>query len=291
MMLTTLERCDALSKYLCEIYKIPMLTDREEREYALLKDSGDLDAAKMLISSHLRLVVKIAFKYQNYGLPIMDMISEGNIGLMKAVKEFSLEKGCKLATYAMWWIKAAIQDYILKSWSLVKIGTTVTQKKLFFNLSKIKNKILSYEHRHELSNSNIKYIASELNVDEKDVIEMDQRMFKKDISLNKKNSRVDDESREIGELIPSKYGTPENVLMYKNDSEMKQNLLKRSFGLLNDREREILFSRKLNENPVTLKELSQKYGISGERIRQIEENAIKKIQNYVITNYNDGNNC
>jgi RNA polymerase sigma-32 factor len=268
-----------------------MLTDREEREYALLKDSGDLDAAKMLISSHLRLVVKIAFKYQNYGLPIMDMISEGNIGLMKAVKEFSLEKGCKLATYAMWWIKAAIQDYILKSWSLVKIGTTVTQKKLFFNLSKIKNKILSYEHRHELSNSNIKYIASELNVDEKDVIEMDQRMFKKDISLNKKNSRVDDESREIGELIPSKYGTPENVLMYKNDSEMKQNLLKRSFGLLNDREREILFSRKLNENPVTLKELSQKYGISGERIRQIEENAIKKIQNYVITNYNDGNNC
>jgi RNA polymerase sigma-32 factor len=286
-MLIALEQQGSLTKYLAEIYKIPMLTDEEERMYAKLKDEGDLNAAKILITSHLRFVAKVAFKYQNYGLPMGDLISEGNIGLMKAVKEFSLEKGCRLATYAVWWIKASIQDFILKSWSLVKIGTTVAQKKLFFNLNKIKNKIMSCEQR-ELNSSNVKYIADTLNVNEKDVIEMDQRFYKKDVSLNKKNSRTDDEEKEIIELIPSKYGTPESVLASKYEKRTKYELLSESLKLLNVREKEILTKRKLTENPLTLKELSQEYGISDERIRQIEEGALKKIKNYVTKNYCNG---
>ena len=145
--MTDLKTTNSLSKYLTEIYKIPVLSEEDEKRYALLKSQGDLNAAKMLINSHLRLVVKIAYKYKNYGIPMMDLISEGNIGLMKAVKEFDLSKECKLATYAMWWIRASIQDYILKSWSLVKIGTTVAQKKLFFNLQKIKNEIFKIEQK------------------------------------------------------------------------------------------------------------------------------------------------
>ena len=195
-MLITTESQNKLKKYLDEVYKIPMLTEEEEIKYAKLKEEGDLNAAKILISSHLRLVVKIAFLYQKYGLPIMDMISEGNIGLMKAVKDFDLSKGCKLSTYAMWWIRASIQDYILKSWSLVKIGTTVNQKKLFFNLSKVKNKILEYNQK-SLTNENIKYIANELSVPEDDVVFMEKRMSKKDVSLNKISNNTDDGSREL----------------------------------------------------------------------------------------------
>jgi RNA polymerase sigma-32 factor len=285
-MLIALGQQSSLTKYLAEIYKIPMLTDEEEKRYAKLKEDGDLNAAKILITSHLRFVAKVAFKYQNYGLPIGDLISEGNIGLMKAVKEFSLEKGCRLATYAVWWIKASIQDFILKSWSLVKIGTTVAQKKLFFNLNKIKNKIMSCEQR-ELNDNNIKYIANTLNVSEKDVIDMNQRFYKKDVSLNKKNSKTDDEEREIIELIPSKYGTPEGLLTSKCEKKVKCDLLSKSLKLLNDREKEILTKRKLIENPLTLKELSREYGVSDERIRQIEEGALRKIKDYVIANYHN----
>ena len=282
-MLTALEQQDSLKKYLNEVYKIPVLTEEEEIKYAQLKEQGDINAAKILISSHLRLVVKIAFMYKRYGLSMMDIISEGNIGLMKAVKEFSLSKGCKLATYAIWWIKATIQDFILKSWSLVKIGTTVAQKKLFFNLAKMKSKILAYDQK-ELNDDNIKYIAKELNVPEYEVKAMNDRLFKRDTSLNKTSNKIDDENKEIIELLPSKYGTPETLLIAKDNNNKKQKLISNAINLLNDREREILYNRRLKDNPLTLKELSQKYNISGERVRQIEDGAIKKIKEFVINN-------
>lgn len=287
-MLVALEQQNSLNKYLSEVYKIPVLTEEEEKRYALLKEQGDLNAAKILISSHLRLVVKVAFTYKRYGLPMMDVISEGNIGLMRAVKEFTLSKGCKLATYAMWWIRATIQDFILKSWSLVKIGTTVAQKKLFFNLSKIKNKIFSYDQK-ELTNDDIKYISQQLNVPEYEVISMDKRLSKQDISLNRASNRIDDDNKEIIELLPSKYGTPESILMARDSGNKKQLLIQNAIKMLNDREKDILYNRRLIENPLTLKELSEKYQISGERIRQIEEGALKKIKDFITNNgYENG---
>ncbi len=282
-MLVALEQQNNLTRYLSEIYKIPVLTDEEEKKYAKLKDEGNINAAKILVSSHLRLVAKIAFKYQNYGLPMMDMIAEGNLGLIRAVKEFSLEKGCKLATYAMWWIKATIQDFILRSWSLVKIGTTTAQKKLFFNLNKLKNKILSCGQK-DLSNNDIKYISNVLNVKESEVLEMNQRFYKTDISLNKK-CHDNDDNDEIIELLPSKYSTPEQICMTRDNKIKKSSILKEGFDLLEEREKDILTERRLSNTPATLKTLSIKYNISGERIRQIEENAINKIKNYAITKY------
>lgn len=283
-MLTSLElQNGGLGRYLSEIYRIPILTEAEEKMYAKQKEEGDLDAAKILISSHLRLVVKIAFKYQNYGLPMMDIISEGNIGLMKAVRGFTISKGCKLATYAMWWIKASIQDFILKSWSLVKIGTTVAQKKLFFNLSKIKNKIMSYGQKN-LSNENVDYIANTLSVSKNEVIDMDNRLFKKDIFLNEKNKNMNNDSQEIIELIPAKTGTPEAILTSKLENGRKRELLSESLNVLSDREKAIIIERRLNDNPSTLKDLSIKYKVSGERIRQIEEEAINKIKSYIKNN-------
>lgn len=280
MTLIALEQQSNLGKYLSEVYKIPVLTEEEEVTYAKQKEEGNLNAAKILISSHLRLVVKIAFKYQNYGLPMMDLISEGNIGLMKAVRDFSLSKGCRLATYAMWWIRASIQDFILKSWSLVKIGTTAAQKKLFFNLNKIKNKIMSYGQK-DLNDENIKYISDALSVSKEEVIDMDNRLYKKDVSLNQKSKNSNEDGKEIMELVPAKTQTPEVILAYDNENKRRKELFGEAIGTLNERERNILSDRKLKENQATLKELSAKYGVSGERIRQIEENAIKKIQNYI----------
>lgn len=280
MTLIALEQQSNLGKYLSEVYKIPVLTEEEEVTYAKQKEEGDLNAAKILISSHLRLVVKIAFKYQNYGLPMMDLISEGNIGLMKAVRDFSLSKGCRLATYAMWWIRASIQDFILKSWSLVKIGTTAAQKKLFFNLNKIKNKIMSYGQK-DLNDENIKYISDALSVSKEEVVDMDNRLYKKDVSLNQKSKNSNEDGKEIMELVPAKTQTPEVILAYDNENKRRKELFGEAIGTLNERERNILSDRKLKENQATLKELSAKYGVSGERIRQIEENAIKKIQNYI----------
>lgn len=279
-MLVTLEQKNNLAKYLTEVYKIPVLTEEEEMEYAKKKEEGDLNAAKILISSHLRLVVKIAFKYQNYGLPIMDMISEGNIGLMKAVRDFTLEKGCRLATYAMWWIRAYIQDFILKSWSLVKIGTTTAQKKLFFNLNKIKNKILSYGQK-DLNNENIKYISDTLSVSEDEVKDMNNRLYKKDISLNQKSKNNNEDNKEIMELIPAKTQTPEIIFASISENKKRKEIFREALNTLNEREKAIIFERKLDEEQATLKDLSIKYGVSGERIRQIEESAIKKIQKYI----------
>ena len=283
MALLLQEKNNSLSKYIEEISAIPMLTEEEEHSYAVLKENGDLNAAKILINSHLRLVVKIAMKYKNYGLSLTDLIAEGNLGLMRAVREFSVEKGCKLATYAMWWIKANIQEYILKNWSLIKIGTTLTQKKLFFNLRKIKAKILSEDKKY-LSNNDVKEISKLMNIDEKSVIELDNRLSSHDISLNQKAYSQDDESqRELGDLIKSKE-LPPDVLYEKRQTKLNQiKLLKESFSVLNDREKAVLLNRKLTENPMTLQELSEKYGVSMERIRQIEEQAVKKIQNFILT--------
>ena len=283
MALLLQEKNNSLSKYIEEISAIPMLTEDEDHNYAVLKENGDLNAAKILINSHLRLVVKIAMKYKNYGLSLTDLIAEGNLGLMRAVREFSVEKGCKLATYAMWWIKANIQEYILKNWSLIKIGTTLTQKKLFFNLRKIKAKILSEDKKY-LSNNDVKEISKLMNIDEKSVVELDNRLSSHDISLNQKAYSQDDESqRELGDLIKSKE-LPPDVLYEKRQTRLNQiRLLKESFSVLNDREKAILLNRKLTENPMTLQELSEKYGVSMERVRQIEEQAVKKIQNFILT--------
>ncbi len=273
-----------LFQYITEINKIPMLTEEEELFYAKEKDKGNLNAAKILVSSHLRLVVKIASKYKNYGLPMMDLISEGNIGLMRAIKTFDYRKGYKLATYSMWWIKAYIQEYILKTWSIVKIGTNAAQKKLFFNLKKIKNEILSYTTRKYLTNDDIKKISNTLNVSEQDVIDMDTRTTKGDLFLNNKSKTEDD--TEIIDLIPAKQALQDAVIDRKRTNAKNSQLLKDSLSILNDREREIIEMRRLTDSPLTLSEISKKCNISGERVRQIEARAIEKMKEYALKNRN-----
>lgn len=265
-----------LFKYISEINKIPLLTSEEELYHAKEKDNGNINSAKILVSSHLRLVVKIANKYKNYGLPMMDLISEGNIGLMRAVKTFDYTKGFKLATYSMWWIKAFIQEYILKSWSLVKIGTSSIQKKLFFNLNKIKNKILSCGDKKYLNNDDIKQISQMLNVSDKDVIEMDARINRNDIFLNAKSKNGDDD--EIINFIPAKLPSPEDIVDKKRTTAKNNKLLLNALESLTEREREIITLRRLSDDPLTLSEISKKCGISGERVRQIEAKAIEKMR-------------
>lgn len=276
-----------LERYIEEISKAPILTEEEEYKYAKLKEQGDVNAAKMLVTSHLRLVVKIANKYRSYGLSMMDLISEGNIGLMKAVKEFSIDKGYRLTTYAIWWIRASIQEYILKSWSLVKIGTTINQRKLFFNLRKIKNRIISSKNGGQtyLSNSDIKYIANYLNVKEDEVIEMDRRLYNSEVSINSPLKNSEDSEKELSELLPAKMITQDVLLDNKREKEKQIMLLNEAIEkVLNERERDILYSRRLREKPMLLKELSDKYSITQERVRQIEETAVNKIIKYIEKN-------
>ncbi len=289
-MAKSLEKTTALNNYIAEISKIPMLTEEEERRYALLKEQGDINAAKILVKSHLKLVVKIANKYKNYGLCMSDLIAEGNLGLMKAVKDFSLSKGCRVATYAMWWIKANIQEYILRSWSLVKIGTTLDQKKLFFNLGKIKNKLLSYNNKRYLDNQDVKQIANYLNVQEKEVIEMDQRMFNSDVSINKLiASSTDGEKKELGEFLPSKEIRQDNLIDLRREKLRRIKLLQEALSILNDRERDIVQNRQLDPQGKPLKDFSQKYNISIERVRQIEEQGIKKMKQFILNKLNSEN--
>jgi RNA polymerase sigma-32 factor len=270
----------SLFQYINEINRIPMLTAEEEIEYAQLKDKGNLNAIKMLVSSHLKLVVKIAFNYKNYQLPIADLISEGNIGLMRAVKNFKLNKGCRFATYATWWIKAYIQDYILKTWSLIKIGTTSAQKKLFFSLRKIKNKILSYNQKH-LTDQNIKEIAKECDVNVSDVIEMDSRLSSDEISLNAKVS--DSEGKiEVLDLVEAEQENQEEIVNANREKEKQREMFKLGMKNLSERERDIIYNRKILG--VKLIDLSEKYNISKERIRQIEDKALKKLKEF-IENY------
>ena len=269
-----------LSVYLAQIKKFPML-DAEE-EYMLAKnwkDNGNLKSAHKLVTSHLRLVAKIAMGYRGYGLPVNELISEGNIGLMQAVKKFDPDKGFRLATYAMWWIKAAIQEYVLRSWSLVKMGTTTAQKKLFFNLKKIKNQIAPGQEG-DLKDEQVNEISKRLDVDSDEVINMNRRMMGQEKSLNDpiKNGETD----EWQDWLVDDSLDQELVISQKQEYDDKKELLNSAMLMLNQREKEIIKARRLTEDPVTLEELSQKYKISRERIRQIETKAFEKLQKSMI---------
>jgi RNA polymerase sigma-32 factor len=267
-------------KYLKQIQQFPILTPEEEKEYAIrFAEKQDKKAGEKLIQSHLRLVVKMASKFRNYGLSTSDLVSEGNLGLIQALKKFDPRKGFRFSTYSMWWIRAYIQDYILKSWSLVKIGTTVAQKKLFFNLNKIKKRLgIKTVDGNALNQYQIHRIAEDLNVSEKEVREMDSRLSQGDSSLNNSISNENGESKELGDLLESKDPTPEAIAIDNQDLNLKQQIFYKAFENLNDREKDILNKRQLAEKAMTLEDLSQIYKVSRERIRQIEENAIKKIK-------------
>ncbi len=272
---------DGLSKYLTQISKFPILTEEEEYEYASrLKENGDKEAARILVQSHLRLVAKMAGKYRNYGLPISDLISEGNVGLIKAVKKFDPDMGFRFSTYAMWWIKANIQEYILRSWSLVKIGTTKAQKKLFFNLKKIKSKLGFNDDDKSLCEDSVKTISSSLNVDEQEVKDMDARLSGADISLN--NKVCEDSDGEIIDSMPSDEFSQEEVAIDKQEKDQREKMLREAFAVLNDRERDILVKRQMSEISATLDELSKTHNVSKERIRQIEAAAMEKVRKEVV---------
>ena len=268
-----------LSVYLEQIKKFPMLA--AEEEYMLAKNwktTGNIKAAEKLVTSHLRLVAKIAMGYKGYGLPVNEIISEGNIGLMQAVKKFEPEKGFRLATYAMWWIKASIQEYVLRSWSLVKIGTTTAQKKLFFNLKKIKNQIAP-QSEGDLRPEHVSKIANKLDVKKDEVISMNRRLSGKEFSLN---VQVGEDGDEWQDWLVDKELDHELKFAHKEEMGQRKELLKNSIKILNDREREILYSRKLNDKPTTLEDLSKKYKISRERVRQIENKAFEKLQKHML---------
>jgi len=269
-----------MSKYLAEIKKFPMLSPEEEYMLAKRwKKRGDLKSAQKLITSHLRLVAKIAMKYKGYGLPVNEIISEGNIGLMQAVKKFDPEKGFKLATYAMWWIKASIQEYILRSWSLVKMGTTSAQKKLFFNLKKIKNQ-LSINNSSDLKNEHVEEISKRLKVKKEEVVSMNRRLLGKEKSLN--DPIKDEDGTEWQDWLVDNKLDHEIVLSKKQELDHRKNLMSEAMSVLNQREKEILTSRRLSENIATLDDLSKKHKVSRERIRQIETKAFEKLQKAIL---------
>ena len=272
-----------LSRYLDEIRKFPMLEPSEEFMLAKRwREHGDREAAHKLVTSHLRLVAKIAMGYRGYGLPISEVVSEGNVGLMQAVKRFEPDKGFRLATYAMWWIKAAIQEYILRSWSLVKMGTTANQKKLFFNLRKAKGRISALEEG-DLHPDQVKQIATQLGVNEQDVVDMNRRLGG-DASLN---APLRDEGEGGGEwqdwLVDSGQ-SQEQVLVEEEEGQNRLTALRNALSVLNPRERRIFEARRLADDPITLEDLSAEFGVSRERVRQIEVRAFEKIQEAVKKN-------
>jgi len=265
-----------LARYLAEIRQFPMLEQSEEFMLAKRwKEHQDTEAAHKMVTSHLRLVAKIAMGYRGYGLPMSEVISEGNVGLMQAVKRFDPDKGFRLATYAMWWIRAAIQEYILHSWSLVKIGTTAAQKKLFFNLRRVKGQLKALEEG-DLKPETVKEIATRLDVSETDVIDMNRRMAAPDHSLNAP-VRMDGEG-EWQEWLVDEGESQESLLAESQEFGRRQKLLARALNLLNPRERRILSERRLKDEPTTLEDLSKEFGISRERVRQIEVRAFDKVQ-------------
>ena len=270
-----------LSRYLDEIRRFPMLEPQEE--YMLAKryvEYDDRDAAQKLVTSHLRLVAKIAMGYRGYGLPIGEVISEGNVGLMQAVKRFEPDKGFRLATYAMWWIKAAIQEYILRSWSLVKMGTTANQKRLFFNLRKAKSQLQALGDG-DLKPDQVEAIATKLGVTQEDVVSMNRRLSG-DASLNSP-LRSDSESGEWQDWLVDERDDQETVLAENEELDQRRAMLKRALGVLNDRERRIFEARRLAEDPMTLEDLSTEFGVSRERVRQIEVRAFEKVQEAMKT--------
>ena len=279
MQLPILSSEGNLSIYLQEIKKFPILTAEEEYMLAKrYKEHGDTEAAHKLVTSHLRLVAKIAMGYRGYGLPVTDLISEGNVGIMQAVKKFDPERGFRLATYAMWWIRAQIQEYVLHSWSLVKIGTTAAQKKLFFNLKKLKNQLSSIDSGN-LSPENAREIASRLNVKEAEVLDMENRLFSGDQSLNVQVGEEGD--TEWQDMLVDSNDTQDNILANSNELSFRKKIFEQALEVLNDREKEIITLRKLKDKPVKLEELSKKFNISRERVRQIEEKAFEKLQKQV----------
>ena len=270
-----------LAHYLAEIRKFPMLEPQEE--YMLAKrwrEHDDRDAAHKLVTSHLRLVAKIAMGYRGYGLPISEVVSEGNVGLMQAVKRFEPEKGFRLATYAMWWIKASIQEYILRSWSLVKMGTTANQKKLFFNLRKAKSKISALDEG-DMHPDQVKQIATSLGVAEQDVIDMNRRLGG-DASLNAP-IRDDGEPGEWQDWLVDTAPNQEAIMAESEEFDHRRSALAGAMGVLNDRERRIFEARRLADEPMTLEDLAAEFGVSRERVRQIEVRAFEKVQAAVKT--------
>ncbi len=269
----------SLSNYLREIRKFPMLEQQQEFQLAKRwREDGDVDAAHELVTSHLRLVAKIAMGYRGYGLPLAELISEGNVGLMQAVKRFDPDKGFRLATYAMWWIRAAIQEYILHSWSLVKMGTTAAQKKLFFNLRKLKGQLQAIDDG-DLPPETVTEIATRLDVPEQDVVSMNRRLSSPDHSLNAPLQQ--DGDGEWQDWLVDESDNQEETLGDREELESRRALLATAMEALNERERYILVERRLSEEPKTLEELSQEYGISRERVRQIEVRAFEKLQKAV----------
>ncbi|MBX8827025.1 RNA polymerase sigma factor RpoH [Ochrobactrum sp. SFR4] len=270
-----------LTRYLDEIRRFPMLQPQEE--YMLAKrysEHADPEAAHKLVTSHLRLVAKIAMGYRGYGLPIGEVISEGNVGLMQAVKRFEPERGFRLATYAMWWIKASIQEYVLRSWSLVKMGTTANQKRLFFNLRKAKNKIQALDDG-DLNPEQVKEIAHRLSVSEEEVVSMNRRMSG-DASLNAPIRASEGESGEWQDWLVDDSASQEQILIDEDELKSRRTMLETAMSKLNDRERRIFEARRLAEEPVTLEDLSTEFGISRERVRQIEVRAFEKVQEAVM---------
>jgi len=280
----------SLSGYLEKIKKFPML--EAEEEYMLAKswkERGNLKAAHKLVTSHLRLVARIAMGYRGYGLPVSELVSEGNIGLMQAVRKFDPDKGFRLATYAIWWIKASMQEYVIRSWSLVKMGTTTAQKKLFFNLKKLRNQ-LAPTNQGDLKKEHVKEISKRLDVNEEEVISMNRRMLGGDKSLNAPINNVDGEdSGEWQDWIVDKNLDQELLLSQKQEMESRKELMNNSLSILNDREKEILNARRLSEDKATLDHLSKKYNISRERVRQIETSAFEKLQKAMLNSSKSNN--
>ncbi|RKF21079.1 RNA polymerase sigma factor RpoH [Altericroceibacterium spongiae] len=270
---------NSLNRYLTEIKKFPVL--KPEQEYMLAKryqEHGDPDAAKQLVTSHLRLVAKIAMGYRGYGLPVSDLISEGNVGLMQGVKKFEPDRGFRLATYAMWWIKASMQEFILRSWSLVKMGTTAAQKKLFFNLRRMKKNLEAYEDS-DLSAEDVAQIATDLGVPEQEVINMNRRMMMGgDASLNVSMRNDEEGSGQWQDWLTDDRPLQDETVADAEEASYRHDMLIEAMDSLNDREKHILSERRLTENPQTLEELSQVYEVSRERIRQIEVRAFEKLQ-------------
>jgi RNA polymerase sigma-32 factor len=278
-----------LKNYLEEIKKFPMLS--AEEEYTLANRwqvHKDTNAAHQLVTSHLRLVAKIAMGYKGYGLPITDIISEGNIGLMQAAQKFDPEKGFRLTTYAMWWIKAAMQEYILRSWSLVKIGTTAVQKKLFFNLRSAKNRIQAYEEG-DLKQENLEKISNQLNVPEKEVINMNRRLSGGDPSLNASIKTDGEQTGEWQDWLESDEPNQEETYSEREEENLRKEMINESLQVLNERELDIIQTRKLSDTPTTLEDLSEKYNISRERIRQIEVRALEKVKEALEQSMNERN--
>lgn len=274
---------NGLSAYLNEIKKFPFLEPQEEENLAIdMQENKNIEAAHKLITSHLRLVVSVALKFKGYGLPIMDLIAEGNIGLMRAVKKFDVTKGFRLSTYALWWIRASIQDYILRSWSLVKIGTTTAQKKLFFSLNKIKHKLQIYDN-NDLSDMTVQKIASDLSVPDYEVVDMNRRLGGNDTSLNVPALAFESGGMERQDFLEDETPSQELMIVQKDENEYRHHLIEQALEEMPKRDRDIIIRRRMDNPPITLEVLSQEYGISRERIRQIEDRAFNNLKQKVLT--------